>query len=263
MIFRYLKNKWKNYRYRFTPWIIMNLKERKVRDVQKGQNDKLISDEHVLKFFTNFLSKLENSPTEEETIYNKNLNKMRADLGFVTERKPSVLPNGGIGVFVTHGSVEPGTVVSMYPGLIYSPHEPKLFQSLLNPFIFRCIDGMLVDGNDKNLSKFMYRSCCQRDRIGPYLISDMSWLTPFPVNPLAVGQYVNNQSTEHQANVAYQEFDIPADFPFHLRKFIPNNFYSSSYENEEIRQTRVIVLVSLRNIKEGEELFSSYFTVVH
>ncbi|XP_071138837.1 SET domain-containing protein 9-like isoform X2 [Mytilus edulis] len=230
MIFRYLKNKWKNYRYRFTPWIIMNLKE---------------------------------SPTEEETIYNKNLNKMRADLGFVTERKPSVLPNGGIGVFVTHGSVEPGTVVSMYPGLIYSPHEPKLFQSLLNPFIFRCIDGMLVDGNDKNLSKFMYRSCCQRDRIGPYLISDMSWLTPFPVNPLAVGQYVNNQSTEHQANVAYQEFDIPADFPFHLRKFIPNNFYSSSYENEEIRQTRVIVLVSLRNIKEGEELFSSYFTVVH
>ncbi|VDI43745.1 Hypothetical predicted protein, partial [Mytilus galloprovincialis] len=196
-------------------------------------------------------------------ISNYNFTQITSLLYFEIDMKPSVLPTGGIGVFVTHGSVEPGTVVSMYPGLIYSPHEPKLFQSLLNPFIFRCIDGMLVDGNDKNLSKFMYRSCCQRDRIGPYLISDMSWLTPFPVNPLAVGQYVNNQSTEHQANVAYQEFDIPADFPFHLRKFIPNNFYSSSYENEEIRQTRVIVLVSLRNIKEGEELFSSYFTVVH
>ena len=35
---------------------------------------------------------------------------------------------------------------------------------------------------------------------------------------------------EYPANVAYQEFDVPSDFPFHLRKFIPNNFYSSSYE---------------------------------
>ena len=35
---------------------------------------------------------------------------------------------------------------------------------------------------------------------------------------------------EYPANVAYQEFDVPLDFPFHLRKFIPNNFYSSSYE---------------------------------
>ena len=44
------------------------------------------------------------------------------------------------------------------------------------------------------LSSFSYRSCSQRDRIGPYESCDSTWLTPFPVNPLAVGQYVNNQS---------------------------------------------------------------------
>lgn len=30
------------------------------------------------------------------------------------------------------------------------------------------------------------------------------------------------------ANVAYQEFDVPLNFNFHLREFLPNNFYSTS-----------------------------------
>ena len=33
--------------------------------------------------------------------------------------------------------------------------------------------------------------------------------------------------TEFSANVVYQELDIPLDFPFHLRKFIPNTFYNA------------------------------------
>lgn len=266
MIFKYLKEKWISYRYRFVPWIILNLKDRKVRKVDKGQNDKLILDDHVLKFFTDFFIQL-NYTTESYTntdfkhVNKKNLDIMKNHLGFITERRPSLLPLGGLGVFVTQGHVKPGTIVSMYPGTIYQQYEPVLLQSFANPFIFRCIDGILIDGNDKNLSKAIFRSCCQRDRLGPYLTSDMSWLTPFPVNPLAVGQYVNNQSSVHSANVAYQEFDVPLDFPFHLRKFIPNIFYSSS--EDEHKHTRVVVLVSLRHITEGEELFSSYFTVVH
>lgn len=34
------------------------------------------------------------------------------------------------------------------------------------------------------------------------------------------------------ANVAYQEFDIPEDFPFHLRQYIPNVFYRPSVHDE-------------------------------
>lgn len=39
------------------------------------------------------------------------------------------------------------------------------------------------------------RSSSHRDKIGLHFISDLSWLTPHPINPLAVGQYVNNGST--------------------------------------------------------------------
>merc|ERR1711894_355983 len=121
----------------------------------------------------------------------------------------------------------------------------------------------MIDGNDKNLSRYIYRSCSQRDRHGPYFTCDATWLAPYPINPLAVGQYVNNQSKRFPANVTYQEFDIPDNFPFHLLKYVPNIHYSPSTEEiNKIRLLRVIVLVSTRQINAGEELFSTYFTVV-
>ncbi|KAK3089428.1 hypothetical protein FSP39_003527 [Pinctada imbricata] len=191
---------------------------------------------------------------------------MKQSLGFAVDRHQSTLPTGGTGVFVTEGEVPSGSLVSLYPGTIYDPHNPILIQSLGNPFIFRCIDGTLIDGNDKGLSNYIYRSCSGRDRHGPYETSDCTWLTQYPINPLAVGQYVNNQSKKFPANVAYQELDLPSDFPFHLLKYIPNVHYtpvSQLVDPTVTRLRRVVILVSLRNIHLGEELFSSYFTVVH
>lgn len=266
MVFKVLRQKWKNYKYRFVPWIVLNLKERKVRRVGKGQNDKFANDVSILNTLVELFEQLTDNPADVKngkTAHEKNLTIMENVFGFRTERKKSVLPNGGIGVFVTKGHVRPGTVVSMYPGTLYNRHEPVLFQSISNPFIFRCIDGILIDGNDRNLSKFVYKSCCQRDRLGPYLTGDMSWLTEYPVNPLAVGQYVNNQSSEYPANVVYQEIDIPPNFPLHLQKFLPNIFYRPVLEEDVCRPRRVVVLISIREINEGEELFSTYFTVVH
>ena len=42
-------------------------------------------------------------------------------------------------------------------GAIYTEFEPVLLQSIGNPFIFRCIDRLLIDGNDKGISRFVYR----------------------------------------------------------------------------------------------------------
>ena len=42
-------------------------------------------------------------------------------------------------------------------GTVYQPYEPILFQSLANPFIFRCVDGVLIDGKDTGLSRMIYR----------------------------------------------------------------------------------------------------------
>lgn len=122
----------------------------------------------------------------------------------------------------------------------------------------RCLDGVLIDGNDKGISKVVYRSCNGRDRLGPFKMSDSTWLTSEICNPLAVGQYVNNCSNDRAANVCYQEFDVPAVFPIELKQYLPNIAYSCDKQSP----LRCVILVALRDIKQGEELFSNYYTIV-
>ncbi|XP_008567465.1 PREDICTED: SET domain-containing protein 9 [Galeopterus variegatus] len=179
-------------------------------------------------------------------------------LGFSVARASSSLISAGKGVFVTKGLVPKGAVVSMYPGTVYQKYEPIFFQSIGNAFIFRCLDGVLIDGNDKGISKAVYKSCNGRDRLGPLKMSDSTWLTSEINNPLAVGQYVNNCSNDRAANVCYQEFDVPAVFPIELKQYLPNITYS--YDKQS--PLRCVVLVALRDIKQGEELFSNYYTIV-
>ncbi|XP_051763877.1 SET domain-containing protein 9 isoform X2 [Ctenopharyngodon idella] len=279
-LFKAFEVRWKSYRHRFVPWIALNLQknERTLRQVKDRSQDKLIQDEEVSEslvcLFTELLKNdLKNQsellrllPKSKQNIYTNVENETHAPttvmlntLGFVIERKRSSLQLAGTGVFVTRGRAPKGSIVAMYPGTIYQADEPIFFQSIRNPFVFRCIDGILIDGNDKALSKIVYRSCSGRDRVGPFCLSDSSWLTPHPVNPLAVGQYVNNCSNEKAANVCYQEFDVPDGFPLELRQYLPN----VNYRADTQRPLRCVVLVSLRDINCGEELFSNYYTIVH
>lgn len=290
-----LANKWNSYKYRFVPWIALNLdkNERTLRHVRERSQDKLISDEEVsaslLKLFRALFKSdlfrqkevLSFLPASVQSAYQDTLTPCqfinRADhyndkgassfsnevmldtLGFSIHRAPSSLLSAGRGVFVAQGTVPKGTVVSMYPGTVYQTHEPIFFQSIRNPFVFRCIDGVLVDGNDNGISKVVFKSCSGRDRLGPFKLSDITWLTPAPENPLAVGQYVNNCSNEKSANVCYQEFDVPAEFPVELRQYLPN----VNYRHDIQRPLRCVILVTLRDIQQGEELFSNYYTIVH
>ncbi|XP_030368601.1 SET domain-containing protein 9 isoform X2 [Strigops habroptila] len=278
---RALRRRWDAYKYRFVPWLALNLrrKRRTLRYVPESSQDKIISDEDVFEtllkifkalFINDFsrqapilaflpeikykylelltaeqkLSKVHSCDRQSQHVFSPE-EVLFNTLGFMVSRDRSSLVSAGTGVFVTKGTV-------------YRKHEPIFFQSLGNPFIFRCIDGVLIDGNDKGLSRSVYRSCCRRDQLGPFQMSDESWLTAAPQNPLAVGQYVNNCSHEKAANVCYQEFDVPAYFPVELKQYLPNVIYSHDIESH----LRCIVLVTLRDIKQGEELFSNYYTVV-
>ena len=107
------------------------------------------------------------------------------------------------------------------------------------------------------------RSCGHRDLVGNNFTCDMSWLTPTLSNLLAIGQYVNNGTHEFPANVTYQELDIPSRFSLLHLKYIPNVNYSFKTYKSEVLHIRLVVLVALRDVEQGEELFSSYFTVVH
>lgn len=277
-LLRRFQDKWKSYRHRFVPWVVLNLSknQKTLREVTESSKDKLVPDEEVsqslLKLFGVLLKSQRANHIEADFFQQVTSEKdqdggdtmcvhdaMLQSLGFCIDRKPSTLPFGGTGVFVTRGFVPKGVTVAMYPGTIYQPYEPILLQSIRNPFVFRCIDGVLVDGKDQGLSKMVFKSCSGRDRIGPFVTSDTSWLTTCPQNPLAVGQYVNNCSNHRPANVCYQEYDVPHRFPMELRRYLPNVNYSQGTQ----RPLRCVVLVSLRDITEGEELFSNYYTIVH
>ncbi|XP_065835117.1 SET domain-containing protein 9-like [Oscarella lobularis] len=186
---------------------------------------------------------------------------MKRILGFVVERRPSTIADAGRGVFVAEGKVSRGAVASLYPGTLYEPDEPVLFPSIGNAFVLRCVDGLLVDGKDRGISRRIYLSCAARDRLGSHAACDTTWLTPHPRVPLAIGQYVNNQPKDRLANVVYQEVDLSADFPSHLMKYVPNVFNSPDTASK--RPVRLVALLALRDINTEEELFSTYFTEVH
>lgn len=278
-----LHHKWKSYRHRFVPWIALNLSknENTLRQVPNRAEDKLVPDKEVsqalLKLF-GLLFRIHWAQQDElraaQTLFLRGLttlgdpredrpanedDAMLQSTGFCIERMPSSLPSAGIGVFVTKGFVPQGATVAMYPGTVYQTFEPIFLQSISNPFVFRCIDGILIDGNDKGISKMVFKSCSNRDRLGPFMMSDHSWLTSRPLNPLAVGQYVNNCTDEKPANVSYQEYDVPDNFPIELRQYLPN----VNYSQDTVGPLRCVVLVSLRDITAGEELFSNYYTIVH
>ncbi|XP_060091951.1 SET domain-containing protein 9 [Heteronotia binoei] len=291
---RALRRRWESYKYRFVPWIALNLrhKRRTLRFVPEESKDKIISDEDVLQtllktfrsLFVNDLTRqmpllsllpevqskylevpvaqtetstaIDDSQQSQITFHAEDI--LFNTLGFSIARRRSSLVSAGKGVFVTRGFVPKRTVVAMYPGTMYENYEPIFFQSVGNPFIFRCIDGVLIDGNDKGISKAVYRSCSKRDQLGPLKMNDASWIVGAAQNPLAVGQYVNNCSADKAANVCYQEFDIPECFPIEFKQYLPN----VSYSHEVQRPLRVVVLVALRDIGPGEELFSNYYTII-
>ncbi|KAI4901026.1 hypothetical protein NFI96_034302, partial [Prochilodus magdalenae] len=181
-IFKLFEERWKSYRHRFVPWMVLNLRrnERTLRRVDDHTKDKPIEDGEVLGTLTCLFTALLRSdwrihaeqlrllPASSQEKYLGTQNDlsgmpklapcatMLQTLGFCIERKASSLPSAGIGVFVTEGQVPKGVTVAMYPGTVYQADEPILIQSIGNPFVFRCIDGVLIDGNDKGLSKLVF-----------------------------------------------------------------------------------------------------------
>ncbi|CAO3620494.1 unnamed protein product [Mucor fragilis] len=186
-------------------------------------------------------------------------------IDFTVKRKTSRIPNAGVGAYL-HGSTQKkGSIICFYPGTLYMPSEPILFVSIANQYILKCVDGIYVDGKPKGLSKRVYKSLYRRENWpGAIQVSDWTWMTEDDgklSNPLAIGQYVNNGTSTDKANVCYQEIDIPATFPHKLRRLIPN-MYWDAYYNPLSNEMRVVVLVALRDIQDGEELLSTYMDVV-
>jgi hypothetical protein len=67
-------------------------------------------------------------------------------------------------------------------------------------------------------------------------------------------------STGFPANVAYRELSVSLSrIPPEQRCFLPNTWYSSSWQHDYLR---LVALMSTTDIEEGDELFSAYYTLV-
>ncbi|XP_002130104.2 SET domain-containing protein 9 [Ciona intestinalis] len=243
--------RWNAYKYRFLPWLALNLNR---GDIISITENKLTTDENILEQLQVLFSALEKNQGA-----GLNPNHVVENIcGFQIAQQSSSIKEAGTGVFVSKGTVSKGQVVALYPGTVYLPADSKFFQSLGNQFMFKCSDNLYIDGKDSGISKSVFTSCSNRDRIGFLEACDISWIKGNFACPLNVGQYVNNHNKSNPANVQYQEFDFAQDFPRNLYRFIPNiNFDCTA----QLNFVRSVALIATRDIHSGEELLSSYFTI--
>ncbi len=81
------------------------------------------------------------------------------------------------------------------------------------------------------------------------------------INPLNIGQIVNNCNKEFPANVAYHELNVHIDnFKTSHRPFLPNVNYGGNTDDLKVR---IVPLIATKDIGQDEELFSTYFTIVN
>ncbi|XP_056403417.1 SET domain-containing protein 9 isoform X3 [Hyla sarda] len=268
-VLRALLTRWRSYKYRFVPWVALNLarNRRTLRYVSPGCSDKVTADAEVCSTLITFL----------RALFTSDITRQRDLL-----------------------SLLPPSTCAMYPAPDGSHHQqcPHATHHA-DEVMYKCL-GFSIDRHPSSLDEagtgvFVSKgSCSGRDQLGPLKMCDCTWLTSTPRNPLSVGQYINNCSNgnvhvsrtnciqnickkqcnkymsgyfihitrllpaERAANVCYQEFDVPESFPVELRQYIPNVRYSHDVEGP----LRCVVLVALRDIHCGEELFSNYFTLV-
>jgi len=293
---KWLTSWWRNYRYRFTLWqALNNVRPRAVPEssqfgIEEGvDGDKPRKARHqnlemeLLQVLKPMMSPIDNLRTPEERmrLYRsvKSLSKTYAKMGEFNKdclakgsgfrlavRPSSMGEDAGNGVFVeSGGEVSAGQIVALYPGVVYQPYHPVLLQSISNPYIFRCSDGTLIDGKFQGISGSIFNSIHGRDRInGIDPMCDKSWLLlpRFPeslVNPLNLGQIVNNSNPKagFEANVAYQELTLwIEETPSRILGLIPNANY------EHMSSIRCVALVATKNIRAGEEVLATYFTLV-
>eukprot|EP00095_Tigriopus_kingsejongensis_P007837 maker-scaffold1517_size37798-snap-gene-0.10 protein:Tk07837 transcript:maker-scaffold1517_size37798-snap-gene-0.10-mRNA-1 annotation:"predicted protein" len=271
------KSRWKSYKYRFLPWLALNLRQHIQKPTVNG--DVLESNDTYYQNLLTLLMAFERPKVELafrdtaqrkghfDSLHEVNNEILRSHWGFQLAVRTSLNPRvQGKGVFVAKGSIRKGQMVALYPGTIYEPFQPILIQSIGNQYILRCIDGINIDGNNRGLSKIVYKSLYGRERWGWSPICDVSWLHRDykPANPLSIGQIVNNGDVHtHARNVTYHEMDLnPELFDPGLRILLPNIHYESETLGGMPKPIRIVPLIATKDITQGEELYSSYFSAV-
>ncbi|GMS90378.1 hypothetical protein PENTCL1PPCAC_12553, partial [Pristionchus entomophagus] len=268
-------NALKEYARRFTPFLLGRILRTDPKTIRKTI---IVDSEQVAAQLKSVIAKLNDSfryPVLLDGETRKSMAEIRhemrsllfEELGFELRREKSSVCEGE-GVFLSRGATSSHTLFCLYPGTLYGLGDPILIQSLGNSFILKCRDGQMIDGNDRRISRSIFKSCAYRD-FG-HRVCDLTWLERDPVtgsavdpaNFLNMGQYVND-ARDVKGNVQYIDVDI-IDWPLSLRRWLPYATYRPREGGiagvHDGIPLRIVALVSTREIHEGEELLADYLS---
>ena len=134
---RELKNIWKNYRFRFTPWQAFNFGrlavpiENQVQSLEISDELLCLELQQLLRDFRppDYVWMFRNSPERQREFRlcsDENRSGLFRAWGFELGLRASGIKGAGLGVFVLKGSVRKGQIVALYPGTVYRPSQPIL-----------------------------------------------------------------------------------------------------------------------------------------
>jgi len=183
---------------------------------------------------------------------------LKKEFGFSLHNRPSSIPGAGNGIFV-EGSVPPGTVVSIYPGVVYirdyvqaGDHEGLFGTDDEGSYTMSRVDGTIINAD-----------CPQIGRRTP--LSD-GHIINHPSGIPADAHAETGAKLYGTPNVMVCPFDFPKmnskeSFPTELYQYIPNEFYKPptvwSSEEAKVAHAQSILLVTTQEIRDSE-LFLDY-----
>ncbi|KAJ3303029.1 SET domain-containing protein 9 [Kappamyces sp. JEL0829] len=209
--------------------------------------------------------------------------------------RQSGIPHAGLGLFATR-DIPVSSILCVYPGLVYEAWESKLLQSIGNHYILSMFDGKVLDAKPRGLSRMLLEAKFKEWHWDAALprIATLAWLPPSTSgvysetrvastgnrareiaptsNPrpsqnwdspaenhaFLLGHLINNGSGSRQANARYQELDIdPAEwptFPWHLLPVLHSCPHWHPWQDNR----RVVVILATLDIKQGQEILTTY-----
>ncbi|KAI9906275.1 hypothetical protein PsorP6_004283 [Peronosclerospora sorghi] len=176
--------------------------------------------------------------------------------GFTLKVEDSSVPGAGEGVKL-RGSTSIGSLVALYPGIVYLPEHYKKSTWLWL---------LKSSASQKHYLNELTNNPYARARFDSVII-DAKKETSKPRNPLAVAHKINHPPSGTPPNVIGFAFDFPPEGPFATQEFdvlIPNRFVKepsclSLFGKRAIVHS--LAFIATADISDGEELFLNYRSV--
>ncbi|KAF1784105.1 hypothetical protein GQ600_22454 [Phytophthora cactorum] len=161
-------------------------------------------------------------------------------VGFTLSVEASSVPGADEGVKL-RGSASIGSLVALYPGIVYLPEHYKKKHHLSalsnNPYARARFDSVIIDAKNES-SK--------------------------PRNPLAVAHKINHPPKGTPPNVIGFAFEFPPEEPFSTKEFdelIPNSFVQEPSRLSMLGKRAIVhglAFIATADIADEEELFLNY-----